>query len=154
MWRYSPDFVAHKPDVFVMLFNNLYSTNFAQWIEGSWSSRVRLWVPENGQSRDESLIGSSWEARTACLAAVSDAPPGKLPPAAAGLVVSKTAGNAAHRGAVPASNSQHRGPLVTAFGGEPLRPGNAVSVLGADGQGGHVHGSIARRNECLYGPTV
>ena len=44
LYHYSRDFVAHKPDVFVSLFNNLWSTNFAQWIEGSWSSRVRLWL--------------------------------------------------------------------------------------------------------------
>ena len=29
LWRYSRDFVAHQPDVFVNLFNNVYSTNFA-----------------------------------------------------------------------------------------------------------------------------
>ena len=47
LWRYSRDFVAHKPDVFVMLFNNVYSTNFAQWIEGSYASaRPPLDAPE------------------------------------------------------------------------------------------------------------
>jgi hypothetical protein len=68
-----------------MLFNNVYSTDFAQWIDGTWSSRVRLWVPDQEQPTDQTLIGTSWEARDACLAAVSDAPPGKLPPTAAGL---------------------------------------------------------------------
>ena len=89
LWHYSRDFVAHKPDVFVVLFDNLYSTNFAQWIEGSWSSRVRLWLIEPRESTPSSLIGTSWEARVACLAAVSDAAPGKLPPQATGLAVEK-----------------------------------------------------------------
>ena len=47
LWRYTRDFVAHKPDVFVLMFDNVYSTNFGQWIEGSWSSRVRLWAIED-----------------------------------------------------------------------------------------------------------
>ena len=60
LWRYSRDFVAHKPDVFVGLFNNVYSTNFAQWIEGSWSSRVRLWAvgrPSRRRVADRQLVG-------------------------------------------------------------------------------------------------
>ena len=98
LWHYSRDFVARKPDVFVMLFNNLYSTNFAQWIEGSWSSRVRLWLLEQRESTASSLIGNSWEARVACLAAVTDAAPGKLPPQATGLAVEKLASPDAGRG--------------------------------------------------------
>ena len=66
-----------QPDVFVMLFNNVYSTNFAQWIEGSWSSRVRLWAPRRGRVdrriAHRRFVGSPRR----CLAAVSDAPPGQ-----------------------------------------------------------------------------
>ncbi len=89
LWRYTRDFVARKPDVFVLLFDNVYSTNFRQWIEGSWSSRVRLWATDETESGDESLIGNSWEARVECLAAVSEAGPGKLPAVAAGLAITK-----------------------------------------------------------------
>ena len=126
LWRYSRDFVAHKPDVFVMLFNNLYSTNFAQWIDGTWSSRVRLWVPGKGESKKESLIGASWEARTACLAAVSDAPSGKLPPSSAGLVISKKSD----------SSSPQRGPLVTAFGANPYGKGTLLRLWEQTGDSG------------------
>ena len=128
LWRYSRDFVAHKPDVFVNLFNNLYSTNFAQWIDGSWSSRFRLWViPENG-STPTSLIGKSWEARVACVAAYAEGPAGKLPPQATGLLVEKLPA----AGAAPSS----RGPLVTAFGPNPYGEGTLLRLWEQAGDGG------------------
>ena len=129
--RYSRDFVAHKPDVFVGLFNNVYSTNFAQWIEGSWSSRVRLWLVDPCESTPSSLIGNSWEARVACLAAVSDASPGKLPPQAAGLAVEKVA---SPKSAMVCSSS--RGPLVTAFGPNPYGEGTLLRFWEQAGDGG------------------
>ncbi|MGA2255224.1 MAG: hypothetical protein ABSG53_11220 [Thermoguttaceae bacterium] len=129
LWHYSRDFVAHKPDVFVMLFNNVYSTNFAQWIDGSWSSRVRLWPVEAAESTAGSLVGGSWEARDACLAAVSDAAPGKLPPLSAGLAIAKKAGGAAD-GPLP------RGLLVTAFGANPYGEGTLLRLWEQAGDSG------------------
>jgi hypothetical protein len=129
LWRYSRDFVAHKPDVFVNLFNNVYSTNFAQWIDGSWSSRVRLWPVEAAESTAGSLVGGSWEARDACLAAVSDAAPGKLPPLSAGLAIAKKAGGAAD-GPLP------RGLLVTAFGANPYGEGTLLRLWEQAGDSG------------------
>ena len=148
LWRYSRDFVAHKPDVFVGLFNNLYSTNFAQWIEGSWSSRVRLWPIDGHESTPSSLIGNSWEARVACLAAVADDAAGKLPPQAAGLVVEKLASpgpgpvrRVAGLSGVPGTpgvpgirenlvlrvpGTPGPGPLVTAFGPNPYGEGTLL----------------------------
>ena len=117
LWRYTRDFVAHKPDVFVLLFDNVYSTNFGQWIEGSWSSRVLLWAIDDGEQCDESLIGASWEARDGCLAAVSEAPPGRLAPLAAGLTISNPRGAAVGRGL-----------LVTAFGRNPYGEGTLLRL--------------------------
>ncbi len=120
LWHYTREFTPRTADVFVMLFNNVYSTNFAQWVEGTWSSRVRLWVPDKDESTDQSLIGSSWEARDACLAVVSNAPPGKLPPTAAGLRITKKPAD----GAPPAvTGHTSRGLLVTAFGPNPYGEG-------------------------------
>ena len=149
LWHYSRDFVAHKPDVFVMLFNNLYSTNFAQWIEGSWLSRVRLWPIERRESTASSLIGASWEARLPCLAAVSDAPPGKLPPQATGLAVEKQASTATPSAAAPSS----RGPLVTAFGPNPYGEGTLLRFWDQAGDGGvfAVHLPRAERSPCAAG---
>lgn len=134
LWHYSRDFVPHKPDVFVLLFDNLYSTNFAQWIEGSWSSRVRLWLVDPRESTPSSLIGNSWEARVACLAAVSDAAPGKLPAQATGLAIEKPTS-----GGVPgAVGLSSRGPLVTAFGPNPYGPGTLLRLWEQAGDGGTV----------------
>lgn len=38
LWKYSGDFVPSEPNVFFNLFNNQWSTNFTEWIEGSWSA--------------------------------------------------------------------------------------------------------------------
>ncbi len=130
LWRYTRDFVSRAADVFVSLFNNVYSTNFAQWIEGAWSSRVRLWATEESQTSDESLIGGSWEARLGCLAAVSEAPPGRLPPVAAGLTLTK-AGEAAQAGGVG-----RRGLLVTAFGPNPYGKGTLLRLWEQTGDSG------------------
>jgi hypothetical protein len=126
LWRYTRDFVAHKPDVFVLLFDNVYSTNFGQWSEGSWSSRVRLWAIDETESIDESLIGNSWEARVSCLAAVSDAPPGKLPALATGLAIT--------RATDPAVTCQ--GLLVTAFGSNPYGEGTLLRLWEQAGNSG------------------
>jgi hypothetical protein len=124
LWRYSREFVPHKADVFVNLFNNVYSTNFAQWSEGSWSSRVRVWLPHEGQSTAASLIAGSWQSRLGCLAAVSDAAAGKLPSSAAGLVVEKP------RGGSP------QGLLVTAFGANPYGDGTLLRLWEQTGDSG------------------
>jgi alpha-mannosidase len=117
LWRYTRDFVAHQPDVFVLMFDNVYSTNFGQWIDGSWSSRVRLWDVDEAGAGDESLIGESWEARVGCLAAVSEAPPGKLAPQAQGINITKEKGGAAGRGL-----------LLTAFGQNPYGNGTLLRL--------------------------
>lgn len=88
LWRFSPDFVPTRPIAFVNLFNNQWSTNFAQWIEGSWTSRVRLWAVEReGLAGD--LMTPAWEARADCAAATFDGPPGTLPPGRPGLEFSR-----------------------------------------------------------------
>ena len=130
LWHYSRDFVAHKPDVFVALFNNLYSTNFAQWIEGTWSSRVRLWPIDGQKSTAASLIGNSWEARLACLTAVADGARGKLPPQATGLAVYM-----AEKLPSP-SEIGDPGPLVTAFGPNPYGEGTLLRLWEQVGDGG------------------
>ena len=142
LWRYSRDFVAHKPDVFVMLFNNVYSTNFAQWSEGSWSSRVRLWATEQDQSSEDSLIGGSWEARVGCLAAVADGAAGKLPPAAAGVVVARS-WRTANDGSTAVAGLQSRSARHSLWP-QPLRGGNAVAALGPGGRLRPLRGPFAR----------
>jgi hypothetical protein len=130
LWRFTREFAPRPADVFVMLFCNLYSTNFAQWIEGTWSSRVRILAPCEEESAEESLIGGSWEARNACLAAACDAPPGSLPPSAVGLGIAR----APVDGRQPADTG--RGLLVTAFGPNPYGDGTLLRLWDQAGHEG------------------
>jgi len=135
LWRYTRTFEPRTPDVFVMLFNNVYSTNFAQWIEGSWSSCVRLWVPGQVESSNEGVIRGSWETRVGCLAAVVDGDPGQLPPVAAGLSVTKSHASGV-RPAAESEGSHGHGVLVTAFGPNPYGGGTLLRLWEQVGDGG------------------
>ena len=100
LYRWSRTFEPRKPVVLVNLFNNLFGTNFQQWIGGSWSSRVRLW-PAGGANIESDLITPAWEARSPLLAAATAGPAGPLPPMQAGIELSR------------------KGTLVTAWGRTP-----------------------------------
>ncbi|MBU2573465.1 MAG: hypothetical protein KKH28_05255 [Elusimicrobia bacterium] len=105
LWRHSPEFNPENADVYVMLHNNQWGTNFPQWTGGSWRSRVRLWSVRRGSTETESLLAPSWEARAPAVAAVSQAAGGRLPPEQGGLRLSRP------------------GVLVTAFGRNPSGDG-------------------------------
>lgn len=131
LWRYTRQFEPRSSDVFLVLFDNVYSTNFAQWIDGSWASRVRLWLAEDAAAGDESLICNSWEARTDGLAAVTDGAPGSLPATATGLMFTparSTPGMVGTGGA--------RGLLLTAFGPNPYGPGTVLRFWDQVGKSG------------------
>jgi alpha-mannosidase len=118
LWKFSLDYTPKKPSVFVNLYNNEWNTNFPEWQEGSWSSRVRLWPTVKGASLAQSLIVPSWEARLPLLGALADGPAGKLPPSQAGLSLSRT------------------GVLVTAYGANPDGPGTLLRVWEQAGAAG------------------
>ncbi|HUT34238.1 MAG TPA: hypothetical protein VNE39_12205 [Planctomycetota bacterium] len=105
LWRYSRDFVPTKPYVFFNLFNNAISTNFQQWVGGSWSVRVRLWRFERN-SHAVNLVGRPWQARQVCRAGLFDGPPGALPVVGGGVWSSR-------------QGASRDGLLVIAFGPNP-----------------------------------
>lgn len=117
IWKYTPDFVPHKGAVFVNLFNNIWSTNFAQWIEGDLTSQVRLWLqtPEEG---DAPFIKRCWEARMPVRAAFAGGSGGVLPPERETLRISRD------------------GVLVTAFGAHPHGEGTLLTLWEQAGQSG------------------
>lgn len=88
IWRHTKEFGQRNPVEFVNLFNNVWGTNFQQWIRGSWSSRVRLWAVDGGEV-ERDLITPSWETRCQAVAATFDGPAGRLPPAQTGLELSE-----------------------------------------------------------------
>ena len=88
------------------------------------------------ESPAESLIGNSWESRTSCLAAVSDAAPGKLAPAAAGVTVTKRTKNSAQPVASAEDSRAARGLLVTAFAPNPYGRGMLLRFWEQVGEAG------------------
>jgi len=118
-WRYSLDFVPKKPVAYVNLFNNQWDTNFRLWNQGTWTSRVRLWAIQH-YAAEPSLITPSLEVRYPLLAAVSDGPPGSLPPTRRGLELSR------------------KSILVTACGSNPDGPGTVLRLWEQAGQSGTV----------------
>jgi alpha-mannosidase len=119
LWKYSFDYVPKRATVFVNLYNNEWNTNFPEWQDGSWVSRVQLW-PIRGTDEARNLVVPSWEARLPLLAAVADGPAGKLPKEQAGLSVSRP------------------GVLVTAFGPNPDGQGTLLRAWDQTGVSGEV----------------
>ena len=65
LWRCSRDFVAHKPDVFVNLFNNVYSTNFA--VDRRLVVVARATVARGGGRVDRGIAGGRFLGGPRCL---------------------------------------------------------------------------------------
>ena len=115
--RYSREFGTRKPLVFVNLYNNVWGTNFQQWIGGSWSARVRLWAVDGNGARND-LVSRSWDARSRTKVAVFDGPAGTLAPSQAGVELSRP------------------GVLITAFGANPDGDGQVLRLWEQVGQSG------------------
>ncbi len=47
LWTWTGDFIPQKANVYFNLYNNQWSTNFTEWIEGSWSARFYVWPFRN-----------------------------------------------------------------------------------------------------------
>jgi hypothetical protein len=97
----------------------MWNTNFPLWIEGSWSSRVRLWSLDPNAT-DWDMVGKSWEARTACPVAVISGVSGKFPAESSGLSLSR------------------KGVLLTAFGPNPNGTGTLLRVWEQAGKTGEM----------------
>ncbi|MFH1921146.1 MAG: hypothetical protein ABIP48_14855 [Planctomycetota bacterium] len=117
LYRYSKEFGSREPVVFVNLFNNVWGTNFQQWVGGSWESRIRIWSVE-GKGIEADLITPSWEARSPFQAAFFDGPAGTLPPSQSGIELSR------------------KGVLVTAFGPNPDGEGILLRLWEQAGEDG------------------
>jgi alpha-mannosidase len=101
----------------VNLYNNQWSTNFPQWIGGSWTSRVRLW-PVDKYDTEASLVIPGWEARVPLVAAFFEGPAGTLDVSRAVLELSR------------------KGVVVTAFGANPEGPGVVMRLWEQAGRDG------------------
>ena len=97
LWSYSPTFVPQKANVFFNLYNNQWSTNFTEWVEGSWNARFYIWSIDQ-YSNAPSIVTPSEELRNPLLAALANGKGGKLALNSQGI------------------NITEKGILVTAFG--------------------------------------
>ena len=117
LWKFSLEYTPKRPTVFVNLYNNKWNTNFPEWQDGTWSSRVRLWLTRS-DGLGANLTVPSWDARLPLLAAAADGSAGKLPKTQAGLGLSRS------------------GVLVTAFGQNPDGPDTLLRVWDQTGKTG------------------
>jgi alpha-mannosidase len=119
LWKFSMKPSPRRARVFINLYNNQWDTNFPLWQEGSWNSRVRLWVVRSG-SNTQALITPSWEARVPLLAQYSSGSRGSLPVRQKGLSLSR------------------RGVLVTLFGPDPYSDETLLRVWEQAGTSGRL----------------
>lgn len=117
LWKFSLHDFPQRGRVFINLYNNQWDTNFPLWQDGSWNSRVRLWVVRGGDA-EKNIITPSWEAREPLIAAYADGARGKLPVTKSGLKLSR------------------RGVLVTLFGPDPYSHKTLLRVWEQAGQSG------------------
>ncbi len=88
LWTWSGDFIPRRANVFFNLFNNQWSTNFTEWIEGSWSAHFAIW-PFSKYDPATSLVVPSEDLTTPFSAALASGPAGKHPLTCAGVEVSE-----------------------------------------------------------------
>ncbi len=119
LWRYSREFTPRRPNVFINLFNNQWSTNFRLWNSGTWTSRVRLWGFRKFAG-DIALATPALEARQSLEAGYADAAAGTLPPVQRGIELSRA------------------GVAVTAFGPNPDGAGTILQLWELGGRSGRV----------------
>ncbi|TDW95912.1 hypothetical protein [Dinghuibacter silviterrae] len=117
LWKYSREFGSRKPVVFVNLYNNLWGTNFTEWVEGSWSVRMKLWRV-GAFDNERSIITPSAEFRSPLRAVLVEGPKGPLPASAPGIRLSM------------------KGVMVTAFGQNPDGNGTLLRLWEEAGRSG------------------
>jgi hypothetical protein len=117
-WRFSTAFVPRRPVAYVNLFNNQWTTNFRLWNQGTWTTRVRIWSVEADRDLGTVLVGPSLAARFPLRVGFANGAGGTLPPAQAGLEVSRP------------------GVRVTAYGPAVEGSGTVLRLWEYAGQGG------------------
>jgi hypothetical protein len=88
------------------------------WQDGSWRSRIRLWVVRGAADEEKNLITPSWDGRAPLAAVFADGPGGKLPAESSGLELSRC------------------GVLVTSFGADPYSNKTLLRVWEVAGDSG------------------
>jgi len=117
LWKFTRNFIPSNPNVFFNLYNNQWSTNFTEWIEGSWSAKFYIW-PVDNYDNEKAIITPSEEFRVPLLAEFSAGGNGPMPVYAKGIELSM------------------KGVLVTAFGKNPYGDGLILRLWEQAGNSG------------------
>lgn len=88
LWKYSTDFVPQKANIFFNLYNNQWSTNFTEWVEGSWNAKFYIWNIEN-YTNANAMVMPSEEIRNPLMGAYTGGVAGHQISTAKGVSVSE-----------------------------------------------------------------
>ena len=88
LFRFSRNKELSTGKVFVNLFNTQWGTNFTEWIEGSFSSKIYIWSYEKYDS-EKTFITPSEETRVPLKAVFYEGPKGEIPATAEGISLSR-----------------------------------------------------------------
>ncbi|WP_140939131.1 glycoside hydrolase family 38 N-terminal domain-containing protein [Sphingobacterium lumbrici] len=88
LWKYSTDFVPQKGNVFFNLYNNQWSTNFTEWVEGSWSAKFYIWSIDN-YADGSAIVIPSEEIRNPLMAGYTGGAAGNQANSSKGVSVSE-----------------------------------------------------------------
>jgi hypothetical protein len=132
LWKYSTNFIPRNSNVFFNLYNNQWSTNFTEWIEGSWSVKFYIWAIDDFNP-EKDLITPAEELRVPLLAGFASNGNASIPSYAKGIEVSM------------------KGVLVTAFGKNPNGDGMILRLWEQAGNSGNC---IVSLPDCLNGREV
>jgi len=135
LWKYSGEFIPKKPNVFFNLYNNQWSTNFTEWIEGSWNTHFYIWSIQ-GYENEKDLITPSEETRMPLKAAFSGGSSGNLPASNKGISLSK------------------KGIMITAFGPNPDGDGTLLRIWEQAGSSDECTISLPENMEAKYAQPI
>lgn len=117
LWKYSTDFVPQKGNVFFNLYNNQWSTNFTEWVEGSWSAKFYIWSIDH-YTDGSSIVMPSEEIRNPLMVGFTGGEAGKQAASLKGVSVSE------------------KGVLVTFFGKNRDGEGDVIRLWEQNGRTG------------------
>ncbi|WP_316789393.1 glycoside hydrolase family 38 C-terminal domain-containing protein [Pedobacter frigoris] len=117
LWKYSTDFVPQKANVFFNLYNNQWSTNFTEWVEGSWNAKFYIWSIDR-YTDGSSIVIPSEEIRNPLMTGYTGGAAGNQVVSSKGVSVSE------------------KGVLVTFFGKNRDGEGDVIRLWEQNGKSG------------------
>jgi len=128
LYKYSKTKKLTSGKVFVNLFNTQWGTNFTEWIEGSFSSKIYIWS-YNKYDVQESFITPSEETRVPLKGVFYDGAKGSIPTIQEGITLSR------------------KGILITAFGENRDGGGTTLRLWEKIGKKGQCKVTLPKGND-------